>query len=98
MPEVFAQCDITLDQVALIKTSTSGNDAGAVLSLGDSLCEMNPVFYIETDMSMTADRAVLDSQLDAYLQMDDFLRLMIMRFALSSTILATCYAKARPKP
>ena len=73
LPEVFAQCDITLDQVALIKTSTSGNDAGAVLSLGDSLREMNPVFYIETDMSMTADRAVLDSQLDAYLQMDDYL-------------------------
>lgn len=73
LPEVFAQCDIMLNQVALIKTSTSGNDAGAVLSLGDSLREMNPVFYIETDMSMTADRAVLDSQLDAYLQMDDYL-------------------------
>lgn len=43
------------------------------MSLGDSLREMNPVFYIETDMSMTADRAVLDSQLDAYLQMDDYL-------------------------
>lgn len=73
LPEVFVQCDIALDQIALIKTSTSGNDAGAVLSLGDSLREMKPVFYIETDMSMTVDRAVLDSQLDAYLQMDDYL-------------------------
>ena len=73
LPEVFVQCDIALDQIALIKTSTSGNDAGAVLSLGDSLREMKPIFYIETDMSMTVDRAVLDSQLDAYLQMDDYL-------------------------
>lgn len=73
LPEVFVQCDIALDQIALIKTSTSGNDAGAVLSLGDSLREMKPVFYIETDMSMTVDRAVLDSQLDAYLQMDNYL-------------------------
>jgi hypothetical protein len=73
LPEVFVQCDIALDQVALIKTSTSGNDAGAVLSLEDSLYEMNPIFYIETDMSTTMDRAVLNRQLESYLQMDDYL-------------------------
>lgn len=71
--EAFDRCDIEMSQVVLIKTSTSGNDAGAILSLEDSLHEMNPIFYIETDMSMTSNQAVLDRQLESYLRMDDYL-------------------------
>ena len=72
LPKGFKQCTVR-NQITLIKTSTSGNDAGAVLSLGDSLYEMNPIFYIETDMSIAPDRTVLESQLESYLQMDNYL-------------------------
>ena len=73
LPEAIEQCGISLESVCLIKTSTSGNDAGAVLSLGDALDDMAPIFYIETDMTMDGDDNILSRQLEAYLQMDDYL-------------------------
>ena len=73
LPEAIEQCGISLESVCLIKTSTSGNDARAVLSLGDALDDMAPIFYIETDMTMTGDTAVLSRQLDAYWRMDTYL-------------------------
>lgn len=44
LSEAIEQCGILLANVCVIKTSTSGNDAGAVLSLGDALDDMEPIF------------------------------------------------------
>ena len=73
LSEAIEQCGIPLANVCVIKTSTSGNDAGAVLSLGDVLDDMEPIFYIETDMTMDGDADVLSHQLEAYWRMDSYL-------------------------
>lgn len=73
LPEAIEQCGISLESVCLIKTSTSGNDAGAVLSLGDALDDIEPIFYIETDMTMDGGTDVLARQLDSYWRMDSYL-------------------------
>ena len=70
LPEAIAQCGISLADVCLIKTSTSGNDAGAVLSLGDALDDMETIFYINTAMTMDGDADVLSRQVDSYWRMD----------------------------
>lgn len=72
LPELFDQYNIAMDDVPVIKTSTSGNDAGAILSLGDSLCEMNPVFYIESSLPWGTEEDVCNSHLVECLQMDDY--------------------------
>lgn len=73
LPEAIEQCGIPLANVCVIKTSTSGNDAGAVLSLGDALDDMEPIFYIETDMTMDGGADVLSHQLESYWRMDSYL-------------------------
>ena len=61
-----------MNDIPVIKTSTSGNDAGAILSLGDSLREMNPVFYIESSLPWGQEADVCDSHLAECLEMDDY--------------------------
>ena len=73
LSEAIEQCGILLANVCVIKTSTSGNDAGAVLSLGDVLDDMEPIFYIETDMTMDGGADVLSRQVDSYWRMDSYL-------------------------
>lgn len=72
LPELFDQYNIAMNDVSVIKTSTSGNDAGAILSLGDSLREMNPVFYIESSLPWGTEKDVCNSHLVECLRMDDY--------------------------
>lgn len=72
LPELFDQCNIDLNDIPVIKTSTSGNDSGAILSLGDSLRKMNPIFYIESSLPWGQKKDVCDSHLTECLEMDDY--------------------------
>ena len=79
--QLLKYCHVSPKDISLIKSSTSGYDADAIMSFGENLKNIKPLLYIETDIgSMVKNPQLMVEQFSKFWQMDDYLNNMDYKY------------------